>query len=104
VQSLRESLSAVTVQCAQLDEANRAWLQYHQNQLEAFRNKLQGCIPFEDELDLGQMAGKIVDHLDELRRNAQLGMENVNMSITAETCVLGSIIPDFDPIRPLEVS
>ncbi|CAF5207416.1 unnamed protein product, partial [Rotaria magnacalcarata] len=36
---LRETVALLTAQCAQLDEANRAWQQYHQTQVQDFRSK-----------------------------------------------------------------
>jgi len=70
---LRINLSNLTVQCAQLDEANRAWQQFHQNQLEIFRNKLQDWILLDENSTLEQIAQQIVTQLDQLANNNQLG-------------------------------
>ena len=38
LQQLRENLALLTTQCAQLDEANRAWQLYQQSQIDTFRD------------------------------------------------------------------
>jgi predicted RNase H-like nuclease (RuvC/YqgF family) len=55
----------LTTQCAQLDEANRAWQQFHQTQLDSFRNKLQNSLPIDNSLSLDDIAQHIVTHLDQ---------------------------------------
>ncbi|UJR33572.1 hypothetical protein I4U23_021010 [Adineta vaga] len=65
IQQLRTNLSVVTARCSQLDEANHAWLQYHQNQLDMFRNKLQDFIPLESDSDLEQIAQTIINVIDD---------------------------------------
>jgi chromosome segregation ATPase len=78
IQQLRTNLSNLTAQCAQLDEANRAWQQFHQNQLEIFRNKLQDWILLDENSTLEQLAQQIVIQLDQLANNKQ----NTNQSDT----------------------
>lgn len=48
-----------------MDEANRAWQQYHQTQLDTFKNKLQNSIPIENSLSLDDIAQQILTHLDQ---------------------------------------
>jgi chromosome segregation ATPase len=83
IQQLRTNLSSLTAQCSQLDEANRAWQQFHQSQLEIFRNKLQDWIPLDDNFTLEQIAQQIVIHLNELANNNQSGRKfsNIDMNI-----------------------
>lgn len=81
VQKLKEDLATTTARCTQLDEANRAWSQYHQNQLDAFRDSLQERITLDSELDLGQMAVKIIGHLDELKTDSQSGTTRTTMPL-----------------------
>jgi hypothetical protein len=73
IQQLRTNLSNLTAQCAQLDEANRAWQQFHENQLGIFRNKLQDWILLDENSTLEQIAQQIVIQLDQLANNNQLG-------------------------------
>lgn len=67
VRQLRENLMALTAQCAQLDEANRAWQQYHQNELDSFKEKLRQNLPIADGLSLDDAAHSIVAHLDQVK-------------------------------------
>lgn len=60
---LRENLALLTNQCARLEEANQAWQQFHQVQLENFRNKLRTQLPMENEFSFDEMAQTIIDHL-----------------------------------------
>ena len=66
LQQLRNNLSTLTAQCAQLDEANRAWEQYHQTQLENFRRQLQDWISFDENDNLEQIGQRIILQLDQL--------------------------------------
>jgi hypothetical protein len=50
----------LTTRCAQLDEANRAWQQFHQNQLEIFREKLKDLISIDPNSSLEQIAEKLL--------------------------------------------
>ena len=74
LQQLRTDVATLTAQCAQLDEANRAWQQYHQNELESFRKKLQNWILFDEKSTLEQIAQEIIVHLDQLGNNVTSGM------------------------------
>lgn len=56
----------MTIQHAQLEEANHAWQQFHQTQIESFRNKLQPSLPIEIDLSLDDIAEYIVRHIDEV--------------------------------------
>ncbi len=62
---LRENLARLTTQCAQLDEANHAWQQFHQSELDNFRNKLQNNLPIDKNLSFDEIAQLIVDHLNQ---------------------------------------
>lgn len=64
---VRENLTILTAQCARLDEANRAWQQYHQNELDNFREKLRKDLPMDDSLSLDDAAHSIVAHLDQVK-------------------------------------
>ncbi|CAF4655745.1 unnamed protein product, partial [Rotaria socialis] len=56
VEKLRETVALLATQCAQLDEANRAWQQYHQTQLDTFKTTLQEHLPLNDTFTLDQAA------------------------------------------------
>ena len=66
LQQLRNNLSALTAQCAQLDEANRAWQQYHQTQLENLRKQLQDWIFLDENDTLEQIGQRIIQQFDQL--------------------------------------
>jgi exonuclease VII small subunit len=70
LRELRESVSTLTAQCAQLDEANRAWQQYHGTQLDNFRRKLLDCIPINETSTLEQAAQQIVDQVTKEREDS----------------------------------
>jgi hypothetical protein len=53
------------MQCTQLDEANQAWQQYHQTQVDSFTNKLQKSLPIENSLPLDDIAQHIVARFDQ---------------------------------------
>jgi hypothetical protein len=53
----------LTTQCAQLDEANRAWQQFHQTQLDNFRNKLRDYLPLDDNISFDQVPQLIVNQI-----------------------------------------
>ena len=82
VQRLRDDLVRLTEQHAQLEEANRAWHQYHQTQLEIFRHQLKDWIPFDEHTSLEQMAQNIVNQFDQLatsyETDKQLGKHRVH--------------------------
>ncbi|CAF4477372.1 unnamed protein product, partial [Rotaria magnacalcarata] len=60
---LRETVAVLTAQCAQLDEANRAWQQYHQTQLDTFKSTLQEHLPMNDIFTLDQAAQQILNQI-----------------------------------------
>ena len=72
-------LSTSSTRCSQLQEANRAWQQFHQNQVELFRSKLQDSISLDDNFNLEQIAQQILIHLNRLENQKdndnQLGMK-----------------------------
>jgi hypothetical protein len=69
VRQLRENVIVLTTQCAQLDEANRAWQQYQQSQLDNFRSKFVDCLPIDETLTLDQVAQRIVDQINKERED-----------------------------------
>jgi hypothetical protein len=63
VRQLRENVEALTVQCAQLDEANRAWRLYQQTQADSFRTKLHDYLPVDENASFDEIAQQIVDQM-----------------------------------------
>ena len=72
-------MAALTTQCAQLDEANRAWQLYHQTQLDSFKDKLQNSLSIENSLSFDDIAQQILVHLDHMQN------ENENLAQQLET-------------------
>ena len=67
MQQLRNNIAALTVQCAQLDEANRAWQLYQQSQLDNFRARLQDYLPLNESATLDDIALQIADQMTKER-------------------------------------
>jgi hypothetical protein len=61
----------LTTQCAQLDEANRSWQQFHQTQLENFRDKLRNSFPLDNNVSFDDIAQQIVVHLDQVQNERE---------------------------------
>ena len=80
LQQLRETVLALTAQCAQLDEANRAWQQYQQAQLDIFRTKLLDYVPMDENTPFDQMAQEIVDSIVKEREEFNERLQTVEQS------------------------
>jgi hypothetical protein len=63
VEQLRENVTILTAQCAQLDEANRSWQQYQQTQLESFRTKLLDYLPLDENISLNDIVQQIIEQI-----------------------------------------
>ncbi|CAF4590242.1 unnamed protein product, partial [Rotaria sp. Silwood2] len=63
LEQLRETIILLTNQCAQLDEANRAWQLYHQTQLQDFRSKLHGYLSVDENASFDIVAQQIIQKL-----------------------------------------
>ena len=69
VRLLRENITSLTAQCAQLDEANHAWQLYQQTQLDNLRNKLMHHIPIEENMSLDEMVQQLADQITKERED-----------------------------------
>ncbi len=69
VRQLRENVAILTAQCAQLNEANRAWKEYQQTQLDNFRTKFLDCLPIDENLALDEAAQEIVNQITKERED-----------------------------------
>ncbi|CAF4111061.1 unnamed protein product, partial [Rotaria sordida] len=69
LEQLREAVTFLTVQCAQLDEANRAWQQYQQTQLHVFLSKLHDYLPIEESTSFDEIAQQIVEQISKERED-----------------------------------
>ncbi len=76
VQQLRENVAALTAQCAQLDEANRAWQLYQQTQVDNFRSKLHDCLSIDNNASLDEIAQQIVDQVTREREDSREKTDN----------------------------
>ncbi|CAF4043397.1 unnamed protein product, partial [Rotaria sordida] len=85
IQQLKNNLATLTIQCTELDEANRAWQQYYQNQIELFHDKLQDWIPLDMNLTLEQIIHQIVSYLNQLEYDKNLSLQNNNPSDSTTT-------------------
>ncbi|CAF4779136.1 unnamed protein product, partial [Rotaria socialis] len=65
---LRETVALLTAQCTQLDEANRAWQQYLQTQVQDFRSKLQDYLPVNENISLDYVAEQIIEQISKERQ------------------------------------
>ncbi len=66
---LQQHIATLTNQCAQLDEANRAWQQYQQTQLNNFTNIIHNYLPIDDNASLEHIAQQIVDQITTERQH-----------------------------------
>ena len=66
IDQLQEHISALTTRCTQLDQANHAWQEFHQNQLLPFREKLQESMPIDSNSSLEQIAQDILDQFGKI--------------------------------------
>ncbi|CAF3408658.1 unnamed protein product, partial [Rotaria sp. Silwood2] len=71
LQQLKEHIAILTTQCAQFDEANRAWQQFQQAQLDNFRNKFKHILLIDNNLSIDQIAQLLVDYLNHLVNQRQ---------------------------------
>ncbi|CAF3634115.1 unnamed protein product, partial [Rotaria sordida] len=69
LQQLRDNVTLLTNQCAQLDEANRAWQQYQQTQLDTFKNIFQHYLPIDETFTLNQAAQQILQQITKERED-----------------------------------
>ena len=86
-EQLREDVARLTSQCAQLDEANRAWQSYQQTQKDAFRNTLQDCLAIDDNLSLDQIAQKIMEYINTERAASDekyVALQSANSNLQSE--------------------
>jgi hypothetical protein len=88
VRQLRESVVILTAQCAQLDEANRAWQQYHQTQLDSFRNKLVDQLAIDENTSLDEIGQQIIDQMNKEREDSNERHQEIEK--TNETLHSGS--------------
>ncbi|CAF3367171.1 unnamed protein product, partial [Rotaria sp. Silwood2] len=85
IEQLRNDLAITTTKCTQFDEANRAWQQYYQNQLELFHEKLQDWISLDANASLEQIAHQIAMYLNQLAYERNLLLQNNNPSDATAT-------------------
>lgn len=77
VEQLRESVASLTAQCAQLDEANRAWQLYHQTQADIFRTQLQEHLAIDESTPFDRIPDVIID---QMIRDRDAGDEKYRLS------------------------
>ncbi|CAF0953552.1 unnamed protein product [Adineta ricciae] len=80
IEQLKLDVTRLTLQCAQLDEANRAWQQFHQNQLELLRDRFQGWFQIDPNSSFEQIIQQIFTHLNQSRLHQQSTLQNENLS------------------------
>jgi hypothetical protein len=69
VHQLQEQINVLTAQCAQLDEANRAWQVYQQTQIDTFVDKLRAQVTLDSMTSFDQIADMIVNQIQSERDN-----------------------------------
>ncbi|CAF4201426.1 unnamed protein product, partial [Rotaria sordida] len=88
LEQLRERVAHLTTQCAQLDEANRAWQLYQEAQLENFRSKLHDCLSFDENMSFDMIAQQIVEQISKEREDFNeryQGLEKTNDVLRSES-------------------
>jgi hypothetical protein len=69
LRQLRENIVSLTGQCAQLDEANRAWQQYQQTQFDNFRDKICDVLPIDENTSFDEIAQQITEQISKERED-----------------------------------
>ncbi len=59
----------LTTQCAQLNEANQAWQQFHQTQMNSFQNKLHDYFAIDENTSFDEIAQEIEDQITKERED-----------------------------------
>ncbi|CAF3364647.1 unnamed protein product, partial [Rotaria sp. Silwood2] len=103
LEQLRETIILLTRQCAQLNEANQAWIQYQQTQLDTFKNTLLDCLPIDECFTYDQAAQQILNQITKEReeftkqyqalekRNNDLQLESATNLETIKESYINSI-------------
>jgi chromosome segregation ATPase len=81
---LQQNLVMLSAQCAQLEEANKAWQEFHQAQLENFRNKFRNNLPMENNISFDEIAQSIIDYLNQLINERDHLLQNHSESSLSE--------------------
>ena len=81
---------SLSAQCAQLDEANRAWQQYHQIQLDNFRNKICDVLPIDENTSFDEIAQQIADRIIKEREDFRERYSELNK--TSDELRSGSLL------------
>jgi len=83
---LQQTLELLTNQCSQLEQANQAWQDYQQNQLEYFRNQFQTIVPIDDAQhsfeEILQSISNYIRQLTSTKHNDQLAHSDVSALLT----------------------
>ncbi|CAM2716368.1 unnamed protein product [Rotaria socialis] len=74
----RTNVEQLTIQCKQLDEANCAWQQFQQTQLDNFKNEFQNYLSIEKNLTLDEIAQLILDYLNQVVSERDVLMRNLD--------------------------
>lgn len=69
LQQLRQNVVALTAQCAHLDEANHAWQQYQQTQLDSFKTKLHDHFAIDESSSFDEIAQIVADQINKERED-----------------------------------
>ena len=73
---LKQDYILLKTQCTELDNANRAWQQFYQNQIDLLKNQLKDYLDFDQNLNFDQIIQIIAVELEQkkqLKGNIPLG-------------------------------
>ena len=82
IEQLRENVASLTAQCAQLDEANRAWQSFQQTQADNFRSKLQEYLPIDEDTSFDQIPELIIEQLQTQPAPTDETLQDIRQSYT----------------------
>lgn len=88
---MKEDLVVLQNQCTELDNANRAWQSFYDQQIEIVKNKLQEYISFTDNSTFDEMIQLIVDEFEQITQltdNSHSGKTSNQKFIQSNTFVL----------------
>ena len=63
IEQLRRTVASLTTQCSQLEEANRAWQQYEQVQLDSFRRKVENYLSIDENASFEEISQQAIEQI-----------------------------------------
>ena len=69
LEQVRETVALLTSQCRQLEEANRAWQQYEEMQVDSFRRKIENYLSIDENASFEEISQQTIEQIRREREN-----------------------------------